>query len=150
LEAASFSGAVCVVIIRKNRRQSNGGFTLIELMTVVIVVAVLMAIALPAYQNQVLRGHRAAAKGEMLEIANRQQQYLLANRTYTNDATDFAYTPPADVAARYSFSLSTVSATGVPSFTVTFQPIGTQLRDGADPLTLNSEGVKTPADKWER
>ena len=131
-------------------RRSTGGFSLIELMMVIIIVAVLMAVALPAYQNQVLRGHRAAAKGEMLEIANRQQQYLLANRSYTNDPADFAYTQPADVAARYSFSISTVSASGVPFFQITFQPIGTQVKDGSEPLTLNSEGVKTPADKWAR
>ena len=138
------------MLMIKVKRQSNSGFTLVELMMVIVIVAVLMGIALPAYQNQVLRGHRAAAKGEMLEIANRQQQYLLANRTYTDTAADIAYTPPADVSDRYTFDLSTVSASGAPSFTITLQPIGTQLRDGADPLTLNSEGVKTPADKWER
>ena len=138
------------MIIRKNRRHSNSGFTLIELMTVIIIVAVLMAIALPAYQNQVLRGHRAAAKGEMLEIANRQQQYLLANRTYTNDAADFSYTPPPEVAARYTFSISTSSASSVPFFQISAQPTGNQVKDGTDPLTLNSEGLKEPADKWAR
>jgi type IV pilus assembly protein PilE len=138
------------MIITKTRRYSNSGFTLIELMIVIVIVAVLLGIALPAYQNQILRGHRAAAKGEMLEIASRQQQYLLANRSYTNDPSVFAYTQPADVASRYSFSISTVSASAVPFFQITFQPIGTQVKDGSDPLTLNSQGVKTPADKWAR
>ena len=117
---------------------------------VIIIVAVLMAIALPAYQNQVLRGHRAAAKGEMLEIANRQQQYLLANRSYTANAADIAYTPPADVSVRYDFSISTSSTSGVPFFEITAQPKGNQVKDGADPLKLNSEGLKEPADKWAR
>jgi type IV pilus assembly protein PilE len=138
------------MIIRKKGRHSNGGFTLIELMIVIIIVSVLMAVALPAYQNQILRGHRGAAKGEMLEIANRQQQYLLANRSYTNNKTDIAYTDSADVATKYSINISTISASGVPFFQITAQPIGSQVKDGTDPLTLNSEGAKTPADKWER
>ena len=132
------------------RWRSVGGFTLIELMIVIVIVAVLMGVALPAYQNQVPRGHRAAAKGEMLEIANRQQQYLLAMRSYTADPNDFSYTPPADVAVRYSFSLSTTSASSAPFFTITAQPIGAQVKDGTEALTLDSEGNKLPADKWSR
>ena len=134
--------------VQKMRRRSDSGFTLIELMIVIIVVAVLMGIALPAYQNQIIRGHRAAAKGEMLELGSREQQFLLANRSYTNNPDDFAYTLPTDVAARYSFNISTVSASVVPTFTITFTAIGSQAGDGD--LTLNSEGVKTPADKWAR
>ena len=129
-------------------RRRIGGFTLIELMTVIIIVSVLMAVALPAYQNQIIRGHRAAAKSEMLEIANRQEQYLLANRSYTNDASQFSYTLPADVAARYDFGLSTTSASGAPFFQITFTAKGAQLKDGN--LTLDSEGEKTPAEKWKR
>ena len=44
-----------------NKRAASG-FTLVELMIVIVVVAVLMGIALPAYRDQVIRGHRAAAK----------------------------------------------------------------------------------------
>ena len=134
----------------KKGRRSNSGFTLIELMIVIIIVSVLMAVALPAYQNQVIRGHRSAAKGEMLELANREQQFLLANRTYTNTAADFAYTLPADVAARYSFDISTVSASGIPFFEITFTALGAQTKDGW--LSINSEGTKASQypDKWER
>ena len=90
----------------------------------------------------------SAAKGEMLEIGSREQQLLLANRSYTNDPNDFAYELPADVAAKYSFSISTFSGSAVPAFAITFTAIGSQVDDGD--LTLNSEGVKTPADKWAR
>ena len=143
------------MIITKTRRHSNSGFTLIELMIVVVIVAVLMGIALPAYQNQILRGHRAAAKAEMLEIANRQQQLLLSDRIYTNDndATtidDLSYELPPDVAAKYEiFDLNTNSGSAVPAFTLTFRPLGTP-QSGDGNLTLNSEGVKTPSEKWAR
>lgn len=130
--------------IRHNQR----GFTLIELMMVVVILAILLAVALPAYQNQIIRGHRAAAKSEMLEIANRQQQYMLANRGYTNTLADLGgYILPTDVSPNYSAAI-VLGGGAVPFYTLTFTAQGRQASDGN--LTINSEGVKTPADKWER
>ena len=133
--------------------RNQSGFTLIELMVVVVVVAILMAVALPAYQNQVIRGHRSAAKAEMLEIANREQQYLLSNRSYTKfkvDGGELIYTTPPDVAAFYTFSISTVSTSGVPEFSIRAEPLGNQARDGW--LQVDSQGNKTSqfSDKWSR
>jgi type IV pilus assembly protein PilE len=110
-----------------------------------------MGVALPAYQNQIIRGKRAAAKSAMLDIANREVQYLLANRSYA-DPSDFGYTPPDDVGDIYTFSLSTTppSSPSPPFFTITATPEGAQAKDGW--LKLDSEGVKTSqfSDKWER
>jgi type IV pilus assembly protein PilE len=142
------------------RWRRDSGFTLIELMIVIVIVAVLMGIALPAYQDQIRRGHRAAAKAEMMEIASRQEQYLLANRSYVGGVadveatgiTEFSYTLPADVATRYTFGLSTSGGLGAPYFTISALPKlnGPQAADGPDALTLDSEGAKTPEDKWAR
>jgi len=134
---------------KRSTQRSQRGFTLIELMMVVAIVAILLTIALPAFNDQVIRGHRAAAKTEMLEISNRQQQFLLSDRAYANTATLTAsgYGMPAEVSDYYTFAV-TVGAGTVPSFLITFTPKGTQAGDGA--LTLNSAGVKTPAAKWER
>lgn len=131
------------------RWRPASGFTLVELMIVIVIVAVLAGIALPAYRDQVIRGHRAAAKAELLEITNRQQQYLLANRTYATDLTTLSYTTPADLSDKYTFSLSSVNNTGVPYFQVTADSINTQAVDGD--LTLDSEGVKgDDLEKWNR
>ena len=134
------------------RRGSESGFTLIELMIVIVIVAVLVGIALPAYRDQVIRGHRAAAKAEMLEIANRQQQFLLANRIYATGLSTIAYTAPPDVGAKYTFTISSVVNSGSPYFKVkaTPPPGGSQERDGW--LTLDSLGVKgsEKGDKWAR
>jgi type IV pilus assembly protein PilE len=140
------------MIITKTRRHSNSGFTLIELMMVIAIVAVLMGVALPAYQDQIIRGKRAAAKGAMLDVANREVQYLLANRSFV-DPSDFGYTPPDDVGDIYTFSLSTTppSSPSPPFFTITATPKpGRQAKDGW--LKLDSEGVKTSEfpDKWGR
>ncbi len=131
-------------------QRGQRGFTLIELMVVVSIVAILLAVALPAYQDQVKRGHRSAAKSALLEVANRQSQFLLSNRTYTNDPNDLGYALPSDVSAFYNLSLSTVSGSGVPQFQITLTPFGPQADDGW--ISVNSEGETSSqfADKWER
>ena len=123
------------------------GFTLIELMIVVAIVAILAGIALPSYQQYVIRATRAAAQSEMFDIANREQQYFLANRVYADTAT-LGYALSTDVAKRYTQAI--VVGTGTPpSFTITLTPIGSQVGDGD--LVLTSAGLKTRAGdpaKW--
>jgi type IV pilus assembly protein PilE len=129
------------------RLQVQRGFTLIEIMIVVVIVSILMAIALPAFRNQIIRGHRAAAQSQMMDLANREQQFLLANRAYADKTTieTNGYGLPTDVADKYGYTI-TVTATPVPTFLITFIPSGVQARDGS--LTLNYLGVKLPTDKW--
>jgi len=124
------------------------GFTLIELMIATAIVAILAAVAYPAYTRYVIKANRAAAQAQMLDIANRQQQFLLANRAYatTTALQTSGYTLPSTLTTKYSYSVD-VGSTTVPSFTITFTGIGSQVSDGA--LTLTSEGVKSPADKWQ-
>jgi type IV pilus assembly protein PilE len=123
------------------------GFTLIELMIAVAVVGILASIAYPSYQAYVIRSYRAAAQAQMMDIANRQQQFLLANRSYASKEVLEAsgYTLPAEVASRYRYSV-TVGTGTVPSFVITFTAANGQTSDGT--LMLDSAGVKTPSGKW--
>lgn len=126
---------------------SSRGFTLIELMVVAAIVAILAAIAYPSYQQYIIRGKRSAAQAQMMDIANRQQQYLLANRSYASKTQleSGGYVLPSEVSSNYGYSITVGSGTP-PTFTITFTPSGAQASDGN--LTLSSDGSKTPAAKW--
>ncbi|WP_431273551.1 type IV pilin protein [Variovorax ureilyticus] len=129
--------------------RGRNGFTLIEMLITVAMVAILAAIALPVYTQYIIRSKRSAAEAQMMDIATRQQQFLVVNRNYADKTALEAsgYALPAEVSANYSYAI-TLSATAVPGFTLTFTPTstGSQTSDGA--LTLTSEGVKSPAGKW--
>ncbi|AWM60550.1 prepilin-type N-terminal cleavage/methylation domain-containing protein [Stutzerimonas stutzeri] len=128
-------------------RYKARGFTLIEVMIVVVIIGILASIALPNYRQYVIRSNRTAAQAQMLDIANRQQHFLLANRAYADAAalTASGFSLSGEVSPHYSFDVTVGSGT-VPSYLITFTAIGSQASDGD--LTLNNEGVKTPADKW--
>jgi type IV pilus assembly protein PilE len=120
------------------------GFTLIELVITIAVVGILAAIALPSYQQYVIRSKRSAAQAQMMDIANREQQYLLANRSYADKAA-LGYTVPPEVSANYDWDI-TLGTGPVPGFTVTFTPKNSQASDVT--LKLNNEGLKEPPEKW--
>ncbi len=70
----------------------QSGFTMIELMIAVAVVAILVAIVYPGYQGYIVRAHRAVGEGSLLEIASRQEQYFATNSTYANALGLLGYT----------------------------------------------------------
>lgn len=129
------------------RVSGKRGFTMIELLVTMAVVAILSAVAYPTYQQYVIRGKRSAAQAQMMDIANREEQFLLANRSYADKDTLEAngYALPGAVSANYSYDVTPGEGT-LPSYTITFTPTGSQESDGA--LSLSSGGVRAPADKW--
>ena len=123
----------------------DSGFTLIELMITVAIVGILAAIALPAYTSYILKSNRAVAKAQIMDIANRQPQFLVANRAYANKTQLEAsgYVLPAELVGKYTYNV-TVGTAAMPSYTITFTAEGTQASDGN--LTLEGNGTKTG--KW--
>ncbi len=131
-------------------KKSQNGFTLVELVIVILIIAVLAAISIPGYREYVMRGHRRAAQAAMMEIATQERQYFAANRTFAAISADGAvnelgHALPPEVDRNYDYEVL-VGAGAVPSFTINFIAVGGQAADGD--LSLTSEGVKTPAEKW--
>jgi type IV pilus assembly protein PilE len=130
------------------------GFTLLEVMIVCVIVGVLAAIALPAYQDPIRRNNRSAAQQYIQDQANRQEQYRLDARTYAADAATLGYSAtPSTVSPHYTVAVAnagndcTGAAVVAPAYVITATAQGSQTPDGG-PLCLDNLGHKTPTDKW--
>ena len=123
------------------------GFSLAELMVTVAIIGILASIAYPAYTDHVEKVRRSAAQQLMMDIAGREEQYLLDNLAYTTDlsAAGLNVTVPDEVSPFYTISVALVA--GPPAtYTITATAINAQLSDGN--LTYSGDGTKTPASKW--
>ena len=126
------------------KRQS--GFTLLELMIVLVIVGILASIAIPSYRDSIRKSNRRAAQAVLMDIANRERQYFMANRAFADEA-ELAYALPAEVAGKYTFTVTPDNAATPPNFVINFTAVGSQAADGD--LSLDSEGEKGPTpEKW--
>lgn len=139
--------------INQNRVASVGrqaGFTLIELMITVAVIAILMAVALPSYQQHVVRSNRAAVEAFMLEASNKQERYLLDNRSYAGSLSALGMSEGAEIDSNYNVSVSN-AGTGL-VYTITATPINSQLSRDTEcgVLKLDNLGAKSAAGGGQR
>jgi type IV pilus assembly protein PilE len=132
------------------QRRTAAGFTLVELMVTVGIVAILAAIALPAYNNSVRKSRRTEAKTALLDLAGREERYYNTNNAYTATATSLGYTgafPMVVGTGYYSVSIAvTAAAAGVlPTYTITATPAtADQLKDTAClTFSLTNTGLQT-------
>ena len=117
------------------------GFTLIELMITVAILAIIAAVAIPAYTQYVDRGKRAEARTALLDIAARQERYYSNNRQYTDDLTGDLKMSGASENGYYALSVA-LSGSNNQDFDATATPSG-WTDDKCGDLGIDETGAKT-------
>lgn len=134
------------------------GFTLLEVMVVIAIIAILTAFAVPSYTDSVTRSHRSEARSTLVQAA----QFMERVRTERNSYAPGGAAPalPANLAqvpatgpARYTLAVGGATAT---TYTLTATPVGAMAGDGCGNLSIDNTGLrshtgsKTHAYCWER
>lgn len=124
------------------------GFTLIELMIAVFIVAVLAMIAIPSYQSHIRKSRRMDAVTSLLHMQLLESRYRATNSTYGT----LAQIGAASSSDYYSYTVTNVSATAY-TLTATAKSGTTQTSDAENgtscsPLTLNQDNTKSPTVCW--
>ena len=135
--------------------KKTSGFTLIELMISVAIVAVIVAIALPNYRDYVLRSHRADAQAALLDMAARQERFLAQNNSYTtliSEAAGLNMGTTTSAEGYYNLSVGVCAGGNISTcYVLTASATGSQLGDTEClNITFDSIGVRGPttADCW--
>lgn len=132
-----------------NLKQRQRGFTLIELMIVVVIAGVVMAIAIPSYVNSTRKAHRADAEQALVQLAQfMERNYTVVGR-YDLDSSGAAISLPfsnSPLQGTTFYTLTVTTTTPVPAtgYTLTATPTSNN-KDVCGTLTLNNLGAKTPA-----
>jgi len=150
-------------IAMKGRRPGQSGFTLVELMIVVIILGVLAGIAYPAYKSHMMKTRRADARGVMLAIAAQQERFFTECNWYAttlagtrgcgadNTAGVLGFGLSGSVVDNYTFALTAggkfrdgtlpaACSDASCGFTLEATPKSTQVNDGK--LMINSRGER--------
>jgi type IV pilus assembly protein PilE len=141
---------VARMFLATSGRKSEKGFTLIELMIVVVVVAILAAITMPAYNSYTKKARRGDAKASLLSAQLKQEKWRANHTTY--GALSDVWTGTDSHESYY-----TMGVVGTPdgaSFTMTAAPTGAQAGDECGTFAINQDGPLytgyASADCWGR
>lgn len=127
------------------------GFTLVELLITVAIVAILAAVAFPSYTDFVARSNRTEAQRELLRIANLQEQFFVDTRAYTSNMTKLGLGNDPFITENGYYSIDAALANG--GFVLTATALAPQSTNDSSCLTLsvNETGKKLPASAcWEQ
>ncbi|MET3105393.1 type IV pilus assembly protein PilE [Oxalobacteraceae bacterium GrIS 2.11] len=130
----------------------QSGFTLIELMVVLIILAIIVAVAIPAYTSNVLTSHRSDAKTGLLDLATREEKFFSINNSYGNLSDIYAGTATSVTSlatqsggtAYYNLSVTPTapSSSAAASYTASATPQGGQTADTAcGTFTITNTGA---------
>lgn len=116
------------------------GFSLIELVIVLLIIAILAAIAIPSYRKYVVRANRTDAQRALLDLAARQERVFYSKNAYASTLPDLGAN--SSVAGAY-YTISPPSATTT-AFTITATAVGSQQTSDkqCQTLAITNTGVQ--------
>ena len=138
--------------ILKNRK-NDLGFSLLELMIVVGIIAILSAIAFSSYSRYILKARRSEAMVNLLKFQAAYEEFNAQNNTYPASNTLPPAITPIPATTYYSYT----SATTASSYTITATALAgsSQVNDieggvACSTMTINNVGTQTPAACWNQ
>jgi len=127
------------------KAKQSAGFSLLELMIVVGIVAILASLAIAGYDYAMRKTRRAAAEGCLTEGAQRAERFYTTHMKYTGAPAPSCST---DVSKYYAVRFAAGEPTDT-TYVLEAVPQGPQRKDSCGTLTLNDRTQKTPAtDCW--
>lgn len=123
------------------RRDLMLGFSLIELMVTLVVLAILASIAFPSYQDYILRSRRAEGKGELLRTQQNMERAYTDLNSYTAAWTQIGGAS-AMVTSEHGYYQVTAASSTASTYTLNSAPQGAQANDKCKTLTITNTSVK--------
>lgn len=127
-------------MIGRTQQRLSRGFTLIELVIVVLIVAILAAVAIPSYRKYVIRSHRVDAQAALIDVAAREERYFYSKNAYT-DSLDDLNASKTMAGDRYEIDVAVATST---AFRVEAKALNDQAAHDPEcqTLTLNNLGAQ--------
>lgn len=129
-------------------KRRTRGFTLIELMIVVAIIAVLAAIAVPWWGRYTYRARRADGQKLLMHVAQVEERFYTLYNHYPLTASSLGYNTnsPVSEGGYYTISLALPSASSTgQGYVATATPQGAQAKDVCGAISIDNSGQKLPA-----